>query len=139
MGRQEGKVLEDRTNGNTVHSSFYLQYCFSFKIVRIKTLMRRVRMKNLRSRSRQLCFHQNNKTDSVNSVFTSFIATTRSPHIQYLYIEWCTSSRTTTILHMVRLGDAPVYYQCIILLIWNILTRTTEVMWREQTRGKCVM
>ncbi len=41
---------------------------------------------------------------------------------------WCIVSHTTAIPHMVRLGDAPVYYLLVILLLWNILTRTTEVM-----------
>ncbi len=52
---------------------------------------------------------------------------------------WCISSRTTAIPYMVRQGNAPVYYLCVLLLIWNILARTTEVMECEQTMGKCVM
>ncbi len=45
----------------------------------------------------------------------------------------------TAIPHMVRQGDAPVYYLCVILLIWKILTCTTEGIECEQTMGKCVM
>ncbi len=41
---------------------------------------------------------------------------------------WCILSRTTVIPHMVHQGDAPGYYLYVILLIWNILTRTTEIM-----------
>ncbi len=37
-------------------------------------------------------------------------------------------SRTTAIPCMVRQGDALVYYLLVILLLWNILTHTTEVM-----------
>ncbi len=51
----------------------------------------------------------------------------------------CILSHTTAIPHTVRQGDALVYYLCIFLLIWNILTRTTEVMECEQTMGKYVM
>ncbi len=51
--------------------------------------------------------------------------------------EWCILSRTTAFPHMMRQGDAPIYYLCVILLIWNILTRTTEVMECEPTMGKC--
>ncbi len=36
-----------------------------------------------------------------------------------------------TVVHQ---WDAPVYYLHVILLIWNILTRTTEVMDCEQIR-----
>ncbi len=43
-------------------------------------------------------------------------------------MERCILSRTTAIPHMVRQGDAPMYYPSVILLIWNILTRTIEVM-----------
>ncbi len=45
-----------------------------------------------------------------------------------LHTGWCILSRTTAFPHMVRQGDAPVYYLHVILPIWNILTRTTEVM-----------
>ncbi len=45
-----------------------------------------------------------------------------------IHTGWCILSRTTGIPHMVRQGDAPGYYPSVILLIWNILTRTTEVM-----------
>ncbi len=41
---------------------------------------------------------------------------------------WCILSCTTAIPHMVRQGDAPGYFLHVILLIWNILTRTTKVM-----------
>ncbi len=41
---------------------------------------------------------------------------------------WCTLHRTATISHMMRHGDAPVYYLHVVLLIWNILTHTTKVM-----------
>ncbi len=40
----------------------------------------------------------------------------------------CILSYTTAIPHLVRQGDAPVYYPSVILLIWNILTYITEVM-----------
>ncbi len=45
----------------------------------------------------------------------------------------CIISRTTANPHMVPQEDAPVYYLHVILLIRNILTRTTEVMELEQT------
>ncbi len=45
-----------------------------------------------------------------------------------VYTGWCILSRTTAIPHMVRLEDASVYCLHVILLIWNILTRTAEVM-----------
>ncbi len=47
---------------------------------------------------------------------------------------WCLLSRNTVIPHMVHQGDALVYYLHVILLIQNILTRTTEVMEGEKTR-----
>ncbi len=47
---------------------------------------------------------------------------------------WCILSRTTVIPHMVHQGDAPVYYLHVILLIWTILTRPTEVMEHGQAR-----
>ncbi len=51
--------------------------------------------------------------------------------------EWCILSRTTAIPHMVRLGDAPVYYLHVIFLIWNILTRITEVMSMNNVAKMC--
>ncbi len=45
-----------------------------------------------------------------------------------VYTVWYILSRTSEIPHMVRLGDAPVYYLHVILLIWNILTRTIELI-----------
>ncbi len=56
-----------------------------------------------------------------------------------IYTGWCILNRTTAVPHIVRQGDEPVYYLCVILLIWIILTRTTEVIGCEQTTGKCVM
>ncbi len=44
------------------------------------------------------------------------------------YTGWCILSRTIAIPHMVRQGDVLVYYLHITLLLWNILTRTTEVI-----------
>ncbi len=41
---------------------------------------------------------------------------------------WCILSRTTAVPHMVCQGDAPMYYASVIVLIWNILTLTIEVM-----------
>ncbi len=38
---------------------------------------------------------------------------------------------------MVHLGDAPVYYLHVILLIRNILTRTTEVMSMNKLGKMC--
>ncbi len=48
--------------------------------------------------------------------------------LQCIYTGWCISSRTTAFPHMARQGDEPWYYLHVMLLIWNILTRTTEVM-----------
>ncbi len=45
-----------------------------------------------------------------------------------IHTGWCIFSRTTSVPHMVHLGNAPVYYLHVILLIWNISTRTIEVM-----------
>ncbi len=45
----------------------------------------------------------------------------------YTYTGCCILSSAIAISHTVRQGDAPVYYLHDILLIWNILTRTTEV------------
>ncbi len=44
------------------------------------------------------------------------------------YTRWCILSRTSAIPHMVCQENAAVYYPSVILQIWNILTRTTEVM-----------
>ncbi len=57
------------------------------------------------------------------------------PLCMYIHTGWCILSRTTAIPHMVHQGDAPVYYLRVILLIWNILTRTIEVMSMNK-RGK---
>ncbi len=38
---------------------------------------------------------------------------------------------------MVQLGDAPVYYLHSILLLWNILTRTIEVMSMNKPEKMC--
>ncbi len=54
-----------------------------------------------------------------------------------LHTGWCILSRTTAIPHMVRQGDAPVYYLHVILLIWNILTHTTEVMDMNKLEKMC--
>ncbi len=51
-----------------------------------------------------------------------------------VYTGWCILSHATAIPHMVHQRDAPVYYLHVILLIWNILTRTAEVMEHEQCR-----
>ncbi len=50
---------------------------------------------------------------------------------------WCILSRTSAISHTVHRGDAPVYYLRVILLIWNILTRITEVMSVNKLRKMC--
>ncbi len=47
---------------------------------------------------------------------------------QCIYTGWCILSRITAFPHMVRQGVAPGYYLHVILLIWNILTRTTKIM-----------
>ncbi len=55
----------------------------------------------------------------------------------YIYTGRCILSRTTAIAHMVHQGDAPVYYLHVIILIWNILARTTEVMSMNKLGKMC--
>ncbi len=56
---------------------------------------------------------------------------------EYLHTGCCILSRTAAIPHMVRLGDAPVHYLHVILLTWNILTRTTEAVSINKLRKMC--
>ncbi len=50
---------------------------------------------------------------------------------------WYILSSTTAIPHMVRQGDALVYYLCVFLLTWNILTHTNKVMSMNKLGKMC--
>ncbi len=49
----------------------------------------------------------------------------------------CILSCTTAIPHIVHQGDAAAYYLHVILPIWNILTRVTEVMSMNELGKMC--
>ncbi len=58
-------------------------------------------------------------------------------NIACTYTGWCILSCTTAVSHLVCQGDAPVYYLHVILLTWNILTSTTEVMSMNKLERMC--
>ncbi len=57
--------------------------------------------------------------------------------VNLIHTGWCILSCTNAIPYMMCLGDAPVYYLHVILLIWNILISTTEAMSMNKLRKMC--